>query len=110
MANPRQHRNWILGNRLRAATVALVSAISLVLMVFATKSAQAQTLNVIYSFTGGRDGADPRSALTKGPGGVLYGTTISGGDGYGGVFELKPSGSGWILNPLYIFTGGVDGG
>jgi len=89
----------------RALTIALLSTLLM------TQSAHAQPqFEVIYNFTGGRDGANPGSALTMSARGVLYGTTDGGGDGYGGVFELKPSGSGWILNPLYSFTGGTDGG
>lgn len=85
-------------------------ATMLALAVMVTLSTQAQTFNVIHNFTGGRDGANPGTALTMSTGGVLYGTTYSGGEGYGGVFKLKPTGSGWIVNPLYVFTGGTDGG
>jgi len=41
--------------------------------------------------------------------GNLYGTTSAGGSGYGTVFELKRSGSGWTLTTIYTFTGGSDG-
>jgi uncharacterized repeat protein (TIGR03803 family) len=36
----------------------------------------------------------------------LYGTTATGGNGGGGiVFELSPSGNGWVENVLYDFNG-----
>ena len=49
--------------------------------------------NPLYSFQGGNDGAEPETALTIGPNGSLYGTTIYGGGSgnYGTVFNLKPS-------------------
>jgi len=51
----------------------------------------AWTENVLHSFTGGIDGADPVAALVIGKNGVLYGTTSSGGASNAGtVFALKP--------------------
>src|SRR6267143_4704768 len=67
--------------------------------------------NVIYSFAGDEDGeyADTDLAIDKG--GNLYGTTVLGGDfGGGTVFQLSPSGNGWVHTVLYSFTGGADGG
>lgn len=93
-----------------ATTSGWALATALLLAIAVTQSAHAQTFNVIYNFTGGRDGANPGTAVTVSAGGVLYGTTTHGGDGYGGVFQLNRSGSSWILNPLYVFTGGIDGG
>jgi uncharacterized repeat protein (TIGR03803 family) len=44
---------------------------------------------VLYSFTGGSDGAIPRGDLVQGSDGALYGTTFSGGtSGRGVVFRL----------------------
>ena len=40
---------------------------------------QAQNYRVIYSFTGGMDGALPEAGLTGDAAGNLYGTTYSGG-------------------------------
>ncbi len=69
------------------------------------------TENVLYGFTGGRDGADPQDSVVFDNAGNLYGTTYNGGtSGYGVVFELKHSKSGWTENVLYSFTGGSDGG
>ncbi len=63
-------------------------------------------------------GTEPIAGVTLGPSGVLYGSTIRGGNtssnGYGGgvVYKLTPpkSGSGaWTESVLHAFTGGVDG-
>ncbi len=46
---------------------------------------------ILHSFTGGADGGVPIAGLTKGPDGVLYGTTSAGGSsGNGVVFSIKP--------------------
>jgi uncharacterized repeat protein (TIGR03803 family) len=66
----------------------------------------------LYSFSGGNDGGLPTAGLTRGPGGVLYGTTSGGGaDGQGVVFELTPGTSGWTETVLHSFTwpSGGDG-
>jgi uncharacterized repeat protein (TIGR03803 family) len=72
-----------------------------------SKSAQAQTFTLLHVFTG-RDGAYPFGALTLSGTATLYGTTQLGG-GAGNVFKLAHRGSGWVLTPLYVFTGGADG-
>jgi hypothetical protein len=69
----------------------------------------------LYSFTGGIDGDNPMGALVFDNLGNLYGTTTNGVTSCGGpmcgnVYQLMPSGSGWIETPLYTFTGGSDGG
>src|SRR5437667_9437359 len=67
--------------------------------------------NVIYSLADEEDGkyADTDLAIDKA--GNLYGTTVLGGDfGGGTVFQLSPSGNGWVHTVLYSFTGGPDGG
>jgi len=70
---------------------------------------------VLYSFTGGADGAFPFAGLVLDKAGNLYGTTLYGGDlncaplpglGCGNVFKLKPNGK---EIALYNFTGGADG-
>jgi uncharacterized repeat protein (TIGR03803 family) len=45
---------------------------------------------VLYSFTGGADGAYPVAGLLLGAKGDLYGTTTGGSQGYGTVFEISP--------------------
>jgi uncharacterized repeat protein (TIGR03803 family) len=70
------------------------------------------TENVIHEFTIG-DGYFPRGGLTFDTDGNLYGTASGGGGGNGGtVFELSPSGDGWVENVLYNFnnsSGSTDG-
>ena len=63
---------------------------------------------VLYTFTGGNDGATPASDLVL-YNGVLYGTTLSGGPGKRGtVFSVTiANGSESVLHG---FTGGADGG
>ena len=74
-----------------------------------TRSGSAWTEDVLHTFTGGDDGANPANGLVLDGAGNLYGTTTSGGSGiYGTVFQLGPSGSGWTENVLYSF--GLDGG
>ncbi len=72
---------------------------------------------VLYSFTGGSDGAAPEASLFFDNAGILYGTSsLGGGDasgqcqaiGCGVVFKLDPSTSTYTL--LYSFTGAADGG
>jgi len=64
------------------------------------------TESVLYSFTGGPDGANPYAGLTLDQAGNLYGATGAGGSGNGGtVFELSPSGGSWKFNLLYTFAG-----
>jgi uncharacterized repeat protein (TIGR03803 family) len=63
---------------------------------------------VLYTFTGGADGAFPVSALLQDWTGSLYGVTSQGGDsGAGVVFKLDSEGR---YKVLYSFTGGSDGG
>jgi uncharacterized repeat protein (TIGR03803 family) len=66
---------------------------------------------VLYSFTGGADGANPYYAGVIFDGiGNLYGTTVGGGTfGLGTVFELSPTEGGWSESVLYSFAGGNDG-
>jgi uncharacterized repeat protein (TIGR03803 family) len=62
---------------------------------------------MLYSFTGGADGAYPISTLVRDNAGNLYGTTTQGGSvGAGVVFKVDPSGSETVL---HNFTGGSDG-
>ncbi|MGA7753019.1 MAG: choice-of-anchor tandem repeat GloVer-containing protein [Candidatus Sulfotelmatobacter sp.] len=71
---------------------------------------------VLYSFTGGVDGAGPTSGVVRDTAGNLYGTTVQGGDltghcagadtGCGVVFKLDTAGKETVQ---YSFTGGGDG-
>jgi uncharacterized repeat protein (TIGR03803 family) len=70
---------------------------------------------VLYTFSGGADGASPQAGVIRDSAGNLYGTTFDGGNfnancayGYCGVvYKLDASGHETVL---YSFTGGIDGG
>jgi uncharacterized repeat protein (TIGR03803 family) len=62
---------------------------------------------VLYTFTGGADGANPSAGVIGDSAGNLYGTTSGGGTaGYGVVYKLDKAGHETVL---YSFTGGADG-
>ena len=75
--------------------------------------------SVLYSFTGGLDGAAPLSTVILDQLGNLYGTTTRGGSsscrpgqGCGSVYKLAlpaTSGGAWTETTLHDFTGGRDG-
>ncbi len=69
---------------------------------------------VLYSFSGGTDGAHPSAGLIPDSAGNLYGTTVFGGivsstaeSGCGVVFKLDMTGT---YTLLHSFTGAADGG
>jgi len=68
---------------------------------------------ILYTFTGGADGAYPSSPLSVDANGTFYGTTYGGGNlnycgghGCGTVFKLDSTGKETVL---YAFTDGIDG-
>jgi uncharacterized repeat protein (TIGR03803 family) len=63
---------------------------------------------VLYAFQGQNDGNSPRASLTSFHG-VLYGTTLDGGDGCGcgTVFSVNPATGAEAV--LHAFDGGTDG-
>ena len=62
------------------------------------------TETVLYNFRTTPDGWWPYAGVIFDPAGNLYGATYAGGAlGYGAVFELSPSGSGWTETLLYSF-------
>jgi uncharacterized repeat protein (TIGR03803 family) len=65
------------------------------------------TEKVLYRFTGGTDGGSPVGDLIFDQAGNIYGVANNGnGSGrYGLVYELMPSGGGWVENVLYDFSG-----
>jgi hypothetical protein len=85
----------------------------------ACASAGAATFETIYNFAGGSDGLSPQFAPAIGAGGVLYGTTLEGGNmqgcngfGCGTAFSLTPptsSGGAWTKTTLWVFGGPGDG-
>jgi uncharacterized repeat protein (TIGR03803 family) len=95
----------------RTATLALGLAIAFATTIAAVPAAPAQTFQVLHTFAGAGDGANPTSGLTLDRAGRFYGQTsdsLSGG-GFGSIFKLGLSGSGWVLSPLLHFTGRSSG-
>lgn len=72
-------------------------------------------LQTLHGFRGGADGATPLSGLVAGAGGVLYGTTESGGGGAcsggcGTVFALTPrTGGGFAYAVIHRFETAASG-
>lgn len=63
---------------------------------------------VLYSFTGGADGAYPQSNVALDSAGNLYGASLEGGaSNQGTIYKVDTSGRETVL---YSFTGGADGG
>jgi uncharacterized repeat protein (TIGR03803 family) len=74
-------------------------------------SSSGWTETTLYSFTGGGDGSTPVGGLVFDSAGNLYGSTTNGGSGGGGtVFELSPSGGGWVFNLICSLQGPVNSG
>lgn len=82
-----------------AITLGVVVATTIV----AVPEAQAQTFQVLHTFTGG-DGIGPDAGLTMDRAGRLYGTVNGGTGNDGSVFRMAESGSGWVLTPLHQFV------
>jgi uncharacterized repeat protein (TIGR03803 family) len=86
----------------------------LLLMTFAvTAFASGPVEQVLHSFTGAPDGANPLGVLVADKTGNLYGTTWEGGVSYseGAVFQLSPQpGGGWVETIIYRFLGGTPDG
>jgi uncharacterized repeat protein (TIGR03803 family) len=115
MSDQQQRVASIFDINLRAGLVTAFFVGILATSTLAAPVAQAQTFQIIHTFSG-PDGANPMVGLTMDRVGNLYGTTEYGGtaEGYcapgcGTVFKLGRKGSGWVFNPLYSFQGGSDG-
>jgi hypothetical protein len=76
------------------------------------------TEQILHSFAGGTDGANPTGGLVLNYAGAIFGTTSAGGStdcqgpGCGTAFELEPpakTDGTWKENILHVFTGGDDG-
>lgn len=96
--------------------ITLLFALAAPMQVTAQANALGLTYNVLYTFTGESDGAQPDAALIVDDHGTFYGTTQYGGDlmacvdgpvsGCGTVFKIDAAGN---YSVLYTFTGGTDG-
>jgi uncharacterized repeat protein (TIGR03803 family) len=105
----------------RMATAALALLIAFATVVLVTPAAKAQTFTVLYSFTGGTDGALPGAGMTVDRAGNLYGSTEYGGDlscfgggeglpnGCGVLFKEKKAGSGWLFDSIYVIPAAQAG-
>lgn len=75
------------------------------------------TETILHGFNRSPDGSVPYSGVIFDSSGNLYGTTIDEGNnggscgqsGCGVVYEITPSGGGWMENILYAFQNGGDG-
>jgi uncharacterized repeat protein (TIGR03803 family) len=75
---------------------------------FALNTNGGASFTPLYSFTGGNDGGYPESGVII-SGGILYGTTESGGTGYNGtLFSFATNGTN--LTPVHDFYSAGDGG
>lgn len=59
--------------------------------------------SVLYRFQGGGNAANPFGGVMFDTTGNIYGTLTGGGNGGGGIFELRPSGKRWKERILYFF-------
>jgi len=74
-----------------------------------TRSGSGWNESVVHFFDGS-DGWGPWSGVIFDNAGNLYGVTVAGGDyNYGAIYQLTPSGSGWVEKVLYSLQGGDDG-
>lgn len=101
--------------KLQVRLLRTVTTLIFLLSCTAATTAFAQTFTVLYSFTGGADGANPSEGLVLDPAGNLYGTTYDGGtgnctqdglSGCGTVFKVTNQGTETVL---HTFKGGSDG-
>jgi len=81
------------------------SQILLVLLavIFTGLRASAATETVLHNFAGGAYSEFPYGGLVFDSSGNAYGTASGGGLGYGTIYQLAPSGSGWTAKILYSF-------
>ena len=113
MNNGTQQGDWFLRIQRRTAGAALGLAIVLASVAVASRSMQAQTFTLLYTFTGGTDGSTPLGGVILDAAGNLYGTTSQGGNlacslGCGTLFKVDAAGNHTVL---YSFagTGAGDG-
>ena len=95
----------------RMANTALTTLTLLLALVVVTPAAQAQSYSVLHTFV------NPGSAGTPGDGGYpsggvimradgsLYGTTSSGGQGYGTIFKITASGTYSVIHSFNLADG-----
>lgn len=98
------------GRAIKRVGSSSILALAFILGLAMTPTAQAQTYQVIHTFTGGGDGAYPTSGLTIDVSGNLYGTAFGGGtQNDGAIFSLDNNDGSWLLTTMYSFKEGNDG-
>jgi len=119
----RRFHSSVFGPSLRpqSATLAILFTrlfflLGLLFIMLTAQPAQAQTFTVLYTFSGGSDGASPLAGLTIDAAGNFYGTTFGTEDNggcdqglCGTVFKLWKTSIGWRHKTLYNFGGTPDG-
>ena len=105
-------RNRIGPSSTSLGTTALALAIAFALAIAAIPPAQAQTFNVLHTFTGGQDGATPYAGVAIDRGGNLYGTVSVAPASSITTFDAPGAGTGPYLgtfagsvNPSGVVTG-----
>jgi uncharacterized repeat protein (TIGR03803 family) len=104
-----------IGSRYRGRTLLIKLVVLLTLA--SAQFAVAQIYTVLHVFSGGSDGGAPYGRLAMDRVGNLYGVNAGGlqncrnggVDPCGMSFRMSRRGTGWILAPLYMFSGGADG-
>ena len=72
--------------------------------------ASGDTFNPIYAFTGSPNGASPVSPIAFAQSGTVFGATSGGGSaGYGTVYSLVPSSSGYSERVVHSFSAAQSG-
>ena len=83
-----------------ASRMWLCAAAVTILILLTTTGAAAKTDTILFSITGGADGAFPRGGVTLDALGNLYGTSQyanQNGTCCGAVWEISPNGGTWML-------------
>jgi len=101
----RPTRNHTRNRATSPTTIAAVLTLTMLFtLVLVAAPAQAQTLTVLHTFTGGADGYEPFAGVTLDQQGRIYGTTYEGGSYNSGVvYRLVLEAEGWVLSPIYSF-------
>jgi uncharacterized repeat protein (TIGR03803 family) len=74
-----------------------------------SRPSDSASFQIVHTFQNSADGGNPFAGLTVDSAGNFYGTTSSGGSGYGTAFELKNTARGYKYVVLHTFAGGSDG-
>src|ERR1700690_3206891 len=111
MTDKVQYRRFVSWMSLTTARAAHAIAMVLLILVAATRPANAQTFTVLYEFAGPPDGARPIAPLVRDAAGNLYGTSSVGGTStYGAVFKLDNSGGESVLLSFDLSDGAFPSG